>query len=218
MIDQQKTIASLGELIEQAERLVPGRTFLSPESAGECQYWFSHIVALMDRITPQSSFYNQEARHLIHRSNRQGGIYLEDIRRLVGHLIFVRDAVNDGLLVRIEYEITASDFSDFLDHARSYFDALQKVQSAIIASAVFEDTVRRIGSKEGIIKQEQLEAVINALKTSGVITKTEAKKLKYYAGIRNSALHAAWDEFDLPDVGDLITGTQQLIDQHLTGP
>ncbi len=176
MMDKQKAFTTLSELIEQAEGLVPSRRFLSSESVGECQYWFSRIVALMDTITPQNSFYNQEARHLIQRSNRQGGIYFEDIRRLVGHLMFVRDAVNEGLLARIEYEIAASDFSDFLDHARSYHDGHQKVQAAIIASAVFEDTVRRIGTKQGITNQDQLEAVINALKSSGTITKTEAKK------------------------------------------
>jgi len=169
----------------------------------------------MDRISRQNSFFNQEARHLISRSNRGGGIYFEDIERLVGHLLSLRDAINDGLLIKMENEVTASDFSDFLDHARSYYDDQQKIQGAIIASAVFEDAVRRMGEKNGITNRDKLEGIINALKSSGAITKTEAKKLKYYAGIRNSALHASWDEFDLSAVGDLITGTQHLIDNYL---
>ena len=217
MIDKQKVIADLEELVEQAQSLIVNKTFVPRESVAACQYWFSRIVALMDRITPQNSFYNKEAHHLIQRSNRQGGIYTEDIHRLAGHLIFIRDAVKDELLLRIEEEIAATDFSEFLNHAKSYFEAQQKVQAAIIASAVLEDTIKKICIKYGIALQQKLETLINALKSHSAINKTDAKRLKYYAEIRNSALHASWDEFDLAAIGDLISGTQQLIDQHLTG-
>lgn len=215
MIDKQKVIADLEELIKQAESLIGGKIFVARESVAACQYWFSHIVALMERISPQNSFYNKEAHYLIQRSNRQGGIYIEDINRLAGHLIFIRDAVRDNLLLKVEDEITAADFLEFLSHAKSYFDSQQKVQAAIIASAVLEDTIKKICSKQGIALQQKLETLINALKSQGTINKTDAKRLKYYAGIRNSALHASWDEFDLAAIGDLISGTQQLIDQHL---
>src|SRR5205823_5175795 len=175
MSDREKVIEGLTELIEQGEKFVSTSRFVAPQASGECQYWFSRLVSQMDSISPEKSFYNQELLHLIQRSNRQGGIYQEDIQRIVGHLKFLRDAVNDGLLLKIEDAITASDYSDFLNHARSYHTAQQKIQAAVIASAVFEDVVRRIGRKHGLSGQDNLETIINALKSSNVITKNEAK-------------------------------------------
>jgi uncharacterized protein YutE (UPF0331/DUF86 family) len=217
-MDKRKEILTLiEELIEQGEKFSSNFSFVSKELSSDCQYWFSKIVSVMDMFSPETSFYNREARSLINASNRQGGIFQENVQRLIGHLKFVRDAVFNGLIIKVEDSITASDYSDFLDHARSYYNAQQKIQAAVIASAVFEDIVRRIGTKNGVSTQNNLDSIINALKSSGIITKVEAKKLKYYAGIRNSALHASWTEFELSDADDLINGVQALIDNHLAG-
>jgi uncharacterized protein YutE (UPF0331/DUF86 family) len=60
-----------------------------------------------------------------------------------------------------------------------------------------------------------LEETLNSLKSAGVFSANETKKLKYFAGIRNSALHADWDAFDLGDVGNIISGVRDIIDAHL---
>ncbi len=61
----------------------------------------------------------------------------------------------------------------------------------------------------------KLDSTISALQTNNVISSLEAKKLRYYAGIRNKALHADWDEFALDDVKDLIQGISKLIENYL---
>jgi hypothetical protein len=60
-----------------------------------------------------------------------------------------------------------------------------------------------------------LEEALNALKAAGVFSANETKKLKHFGGIRNSALHADWDAFDLGDVDNLISGVRDIIDAHL---
>ena len=115
-------------------------------------------------------------------------------------------------------ELSAEDFSEFLSHARYYHGEGKKVEAAVIASAIFEDTIKRLGRAHGLTDLTKLEGTINALKATGAFSSVEAKRLKYFAGIRNSALHASWDEFDLAAVGDLIAGVEHLIKDLSTAP
>jgi uncharacterized protein YutE (UPF0331/DUF86 family) len=90
------------------------------------------------------------------------------------------------------------------------------MEASVIASAIFEDTLRRIASRHRLGDAENSESRINALKSAGVLSSPEAKKLKYYAGLRNAALHASWEEFQLDDITDLIKGIRKLTRDHLS--
>jgi len=45
--------------------------------------------------------------------------------------------------------------------------------------------------------------------------KIKAKRTKAYASVRNHALHAERDKFDIRDVGEQIKGTRELIEEYL---
>jgi len=60
-----------------------------------------------------------------------------------------------------------------------------------------------------------LDSIINALKSKGIISSTEAKEFKYFSQIRNASLHASWDEFKLDDVNKLIQGNEILFRDYL---
>jgi len=47
------------------------------------------------------------------------------------------------------------------------------------------------------------------------ITPVKAKRFKGFSGVRNSALHAEWDQIDIKDVGELINGIREMIEQYL---
>jgi uncharacterized protein YutE (UPF0331/DUF86 family) len=130
---------------------------------------------------------------------------------LIGHIRQVSDALDRDLLIRLSDEITAADFSSFLDHARYYHQEGKKMESSVIAAAVYEDTIRRLAEKYGIDRTGKVDSIISSLKRQGILSGVDAQKLRYYAGIRNSALHAAWEEFEIADVGDLIGGVETLI-------
>jgi phage terminase large subunit-like protein len=57
-----------------------------------------------------------------------------------------------------------------------------------------------------------LDALIADLVKMGVLTAVKAKKIKGYSAIRNKALHAQWDDFDIRDVGDMIKGTREILE------
>ena len=48
-----------------------------------------------------------------------------------------------------------------------------------------------------------------------MFTPVKGKRVKGFASVRNHSLHAEWDKFDIQDVGELIKGIRELIDQFL---
>jgi hypothetical protein len=192
-----------------------GSMFVHPDSIKDCQYWFSHVITLIQEINSLDTYFYDEAVSIIRGSKRQGGIFWQDIEMMKGFLQQFLDAVDGGLLLKIRDEITADDYHNFLDHAKHYCNIDKKIEASVIVSAVFEDSIKKMATKNGIKKIESLESSINFLKSSGIISSNEAKKYKYFAGLRNSALHAAWDEFELKDISDFINGTETIIKEYV---
>ena len=135
---------------------------------------------------------------------------------MLGLLTGVKDEWDHGLLGKIEYIVAGATFDDFLDHAAQYHKGSKKIEAAVLGSAVLKDTVKKIAQKNGIqTGGKTLEPLINALVKANVLTSVKGKRVKAYAGVRNHALHAEWDKFDITDVGELIKGTRELIENYL---
>jgi hypothetical protein len=135
------------------------------------------------------------------------------IQKLLGLLDSVLEEIQRGLLRKAEYIFIASTFDDFLDHASEYHKANKKIESSVLASAVFEDSVRKLSAKNALKESGvALDALIADLVKMGVLTAVKAKKIKGYSAIRNKALHAQWDDFDIRDVGDMIKGTREILE------
>ena len=188
--------------------------FVAPKSVSLCQILFSRSANLIDNVTSSESFYAREVERIIAGSKRQGGIHKGEMQMLIGHLNALLQDIEDGLLSNIEYKISAQRFLDFFDHAKSYLSQNKKMEASVIASSVFEDTIRKIAKKNNI-DFPKLDRLIDELKKSEIISATEVKKYKYYAGIRNEAMHASWDNFTIDEVKDLINGVESSIEKHL---
>jgi uncharacterized protein YutE (UPF0331/DUF86 family) len=213
--DKAAILGELDALIVQGGALDSrggvGHSFIAPHAIADAQYWLSSVVARLESFLPTTSFQLTEAARLATRSHRQGGIIRSDVDALLGHLRFLRDAFGGDLLQSLQNEISAADFADFLGHARYYMAEGKKVEAAVIAAAVFEDGVKRLGLASGVQDVSSLDGTISALRTSGVFSSVEAKQLRYLAGIRNAALHASWQEFELDAVRDLIDGCDKVL-------
>lgn len=198
------------ETIEFRERSV----FVAPNSVLDCQLLFSRSANLIENITSRDSFYFREAERIIMGSKRQGGIIKNEIQMLIGHLSALLTDLENGLLANIEYTISANSFLDFFEHARHYLHQNKKMEASVIASSVFEDTIRKIGRKNEL-EFPKLDRLIDELKKAEVINSTEMKKFKFFAGIRNEAMHANWDSITIDDIKDLIKGVEQSIEKYL---
>lgn len=188
--------------------------FVGSEQALICQKLFSRSVNIIENITSHDSYYCREAERIVMGSKRVGGIFKTDVNALKGHLQALFSDIEEGLLTNLEYKISAQSFIDFFDHAKYYLSQNKKMEASVIASSVFESTIRKIGKKNGL-QFEKLDRLIDELKKSSLITATEMKKYKYFSGVRNEALHSNWDKFTIDEVNDLINGTEILIEKHL---
>jgi hypothetical protein len=110
----------------------------------------------------------------------------------------------------------AEVFDDLLDQADHFLKAGKVAPAGVTAGVVFEDTVRRACDKLGKTqKGESLEQLIIFLEKNGHIASVKAKRARAAAGLRTSATHAQWDEFQAGDVTATIAITRELVDKLL---
>lgn len=122
-----------------------------------------------------------------------------------------------GLLASVADQARAEAFDDFLDHAAHYLRNSKKQEAGVIGGVVFEDALRRICRKLGILEKDQkLDALISELASRNELTAVKAKRARAAADVRTKATHAQWDEFELDDVRSTIEFTRDLIETKLT--
>lgn len=182
----------------------------------EYQRWLSSAVNLLGIIARPDTFFVTESRELMTQAEKGEGVTASTAQKMLGLLQSACDEWQKGMLRQVEYVVAAATFDDFLDHAAVYHKANKKIEGAVLASAVLEDTIKKICTKQGITTAGQsMEQLIDALVKADVLTQVKAKRLKSNAGVRNHAVHAEWDDFDIKDVGDLISGIRDAIDSYL---
>lgn len=136
-----------------------------------------------------------------------------ELAALLKNLLFDAQA---GMLTSVADQARAEAFDDFLDHAEAYFADGRKNESGVIAGVVFEDTLRRICRKEGIVEAGlKLDGLISELTNKGHLSAIKAKRARVAAHVRTKASHAQWDEFELADVRATIEFTRELITSKL---
>lgn len=117
--------------------------------------------------------------------------------------------IDAGLLVSIQQRAKAEVFSDYLDMVEHYLEAGQLQMAGAIISIVFEDAIRR-ACEQHSIEAEALEQRVNALRSTNLLTKTQAQLCKSAAALRNQALHADWT-FGETEVQTAVSITRMVI-------
>jgi hypothetical protein len=182
----------------------------------EYHQWLTSVANLVNLIAPANSIFMAECNRLMNDERFKIGIPTRVVQQMYGVLNSALEEWKAGLLRKIEYIVVAETFDDFLDHATQFHKGNKKIESSVLASVVLEDTVKKIANKNDIDpKGLSLEILINELIKKDVFTPVKAKRIKGFASVRNHSLHAEWEKFDIQDVGGLIKGTRELIDQFL---
>jgi hypothetical protein len=182
----------------------------------EFQAWLSSAANVILAVAPPGSPLAQQVTSLLAHPDFKIGVASHLVLQMHGILTSAREELEHGMLARIEYIFAAATFDDFLDHAADYHKGNKKIEASVLASAVLEDTVKKIATKNSIAAAGvSLEPLIDELAKAGVFTPVKAKRVKGFAAVRNHALHAEWDKFDIRDVGELISGTRELLASFL---
>ena len=120
-----------------------------------------------------------------------------------------------GMINTLEFHFVAMAFEDFLRHAAVYNESGRRMEAAVLASAVLEDTVSRLCRKHNVDSEgKSLGTLIAALKARQVLGKVKAERIRSYATIRNHAFHAQWEGIDTRDLRQMIEGLEEIIESH----
>lgn len=217
--------ARIDELLERGQCLLGQRRnqgqygpeyWVDTRLVPEVQAWIASVVNLVAYTTLPNSYFSAECARITSSSELAKGAPWSAIQKLQGLLQALREEAARGLLEKIEYVILATAFDDFLDHAEEFHRGNKAREAGVLAAVVLEDTVKRIALKNGIVSNGlSLEQLVDVLVKANVFTPVKAKRIKGHAGVRNPALHAEWDKFDIRDAGELISGTRELIETYL---
>ena len=206
------------------ELIVRGNVTIRSNPKGD--YWMSDVVSVqswmtsaanaIQQVAPVGSFFREELDRLMTNDQLKGGIPENVVAKVLGVLQSVQLEAQAGLLVKLEDQVVATAFDDFLDRASDYHKSGKLKEAAVLASAILEDTVKRIAVKNQLDPEGlSLDPLIDELAKRSVFSSVKTKRVKSFAGVRNHALHAEWDKLDLKDVGAQIAGVRELLDEHL---
>ena len=210
-------------LIQQGNEFVGGSshdTSLLVSCIDQIPGWVSSARHAIGLVCPLLSEYPTHAGRIAARTSVRSDMtdwhaVVGEMNGLIGRVV---DDLDFGLLVGVEDKIAGQTFDDFLDHADAYLKDSRKNEAAVIAGVVFEDTIRRICRHYGIHEAgTKLDSLISNLVAGEQLSSNKAKRARAGAGVRTSATHAQWDEFEIDDVKATIDFTRELIDDHLSG-
>ncbi len=208
----------IAELLVEGGRIVsatPQSSYWVSEKI-TTQAWITSTANLIQQITPPRSHFQSELARILSAPQLVSAIPSSVPRKLLGVLMALDAEVKSGLLQRFEYQIVASAFDEFLDHAGAFHRAGKLREAAVLASAVLEDSIKRLANRKEVNSEGlTLEPLIDKLVAAEALTQVQAKRLKAQVAVRNHALHAEWDKLDLRDVGLQIQAIRDLIEQHL---
>jgi uncharacterized protein YutE (UPF0331/DUF86 family) len=213
---QEQLLARIQELVAQGQTVSRDDGDYWVNDVSGAQAWMASAANVIQQIAPVGSFYREEIGRLTTHPELKAGIPSTVLQKILGVLRSVQDEARGGLLAKIEYQIFATAFDDFLDHATEFHKSGKAREAAVLVSAVLEDTLKRVAVKNGLAPAgASLDPLIDELMKLGVFTPVKAKRMKSFAGVRNSALHAEWEKLDLKDIGNAIDGVRELLDDYL---
>lgn len=212
-------------LLAEARRLeaMIGRTkagnwpsMVPEDRVAEFQAWTSSVANIISLVAYTGSPYLAELDRIMTHEYIKYGVPVPVFQKLEGMLISAKQEWDAGLLRQIQHLVAAETFDDFLDHAETYHKAGKVTEASVLASAVFEDAVKRVARKNNIDPAgKTLDPLITELVKANIFTAVKAKRYRAAAGVRDKALHAEWEKIDINDVGELIRSTRDLISDHL---
>ena len=192
--------------------------FLKAQYVIDCEAWLQSSTNLILQLVSPTHSLAQDCNKLM-TARYVGTVDSSSVAKMAGLLKSLKEEWNLGLLGKLEFVYVAETFDQFLDHASYYHKANKKKEAAILVSAVFEDTINKLCQKHNISTAGQtVEPLIEKLVAEGVVPRVKAQRFKGHATLRNRAMHAEWESFDIRDVGSMIDSTREVVENYLDEP
>lgn len=184
-----------------------------PESLHEI---LTRVHATVQRLSPSDGEYVSRALE----AKKSTGSYEAEIAQVSAVLRALRADYAEGHMQSVEELVHADVFADFLDMGSELQEKGYKDPAAVIAGSVLEEHLRKLAQKNAVDLEREDEQpkkadTLNAdLVKAGVYNKLEQKGVTAWLGLRNSAAHGKYDEYDTAQVGGLIASVREFMVRH----
>jgi len=132
----------------------------------------------------------------------------------LGVLKSIKSEVELGLVGNLERQAQGGIFRDFITLARESLDE-NKYVAAVLVSAALEDSLKRFALQNNLdVADANMEQVINALKSKGLLKGPQFSIAKGHKELRKKAFHANWDNIEKASVNSAIGFTETFISEN----
>jgi hypothetical protein len=237
---KQKYLHRLNELIEKGQdvtvrtKTIGGRpSFVTGERSfkevnnvdwPQFVEWRTNCITLLDNVIPSNSIHRATVDNFGSLKNQK-----DHLEFGISFLKSIRDDFENGYLDNLYLEIEAELSVDYMSQANALLKAgisgkYEYVPAAVLSGAILEKALRTLCNHltppEPIINKNakplMLTALIENLKKRNVFNEIVAKQLRTWAGIRNSAAHGEFEEFNKKQVESMVTGIESFLAQYLS--
>jgi len=197
---------------------VPPYEAFENNTAAENTGLTTSAIAAIERLTTKDSAYRRTAVEPF--SNRWLASDPSTVAHVIGVLAALRADIAAGDLRTVQELVHADVFADFLEMGSELHEKGYKDPAAVIAGSVLEEHVRKLAQKNNVDVEQpngqpKKTDTLNAdLVKAGVYNKLEQKNLTAWLGLRNSAAHGKYDEYDAAQVGALIASVREFMLRH----
>jgi hypothetical protein len=237
---KQKYLARICELIEKGKQIpithktIPGRVNRITGDVGPSKNvvnvgwpqfveWRTNCVTLLDNIIPINSTHRSTVDHFKTLTNEPGTLEFG-----ISYLKSIQNDFENEFLGNLYVEIEAELSADYLGQAESLLKEgtsgkFEYIPAAVLAGAVLEKNLRTLCQQQNppidIVNDKgktlMLNSLIDNLKKCKVFNEVQAKQLRAWADIRNSAAHGDFENFTKSQVENMLNGIQSFISNYL---
>ncbi len=218
-MDDRETLAQLDGLLTRFQILRKSSNYsdLSDHDISVITSFNSACLATINRISGDTSVYSKSASAILDRYSLDNSYATPGLHGIVDTL---RSDVENGHLRSYQELIHADVFSDFLEMAEYLLSQGFKDAAAVLAGGTLEEHLRHLCIRCGVTVEVLRRSDVapkpsfqmnDELAQAGVYSKNRQKQVGAWLGIRNSAAHGKYSEYDQPQVELLVQGLRDFI-------
>ena len=172
----------------------------------------TRCIAAIERASGKSSVYSQQVAACVDTAN----FPFEHLANIVGVAKSLLSDLRNGYLRSLEEIIHADVFADYLEMADHLVESGYKDAAAVLAGSTLEAHIRNLSVKHSLSVDTsgKADALNVELVKNGAYNKLEQKNVTAWLGLRNSAAHGKYDEYDDRQVSLLIASVREFISRH----
>jgi hypothetical protein len=235
-ITRQKYAERLAELIRRGEALpvssksVSSKSWVTGETTSrlvesvdwpEFVKWRTNCTTLLDQMLPTSSVHRLTAEQFKTIKNNRGSLQFG-----IQFLKAISEDFDQGFFDDIGIQIETEIATDYLGQAIILVESelreqISSAPAAVLAGVVLEKCLRSMcehlsppePTTQNNGKLLTLNPLIEALRKRDAFNEVQAKQLRAWAAIRNSAAHGQFEEFSTEQVKAMIRGIRLFLTQ-----